>query len=371
MRAASKDGASGCSAALIEHRGNLSRDLIARCRLESGVNFDPYWVTTHQRKAAGLALEEVSKALLLPRELAAWIWRHSPELFQSVFGSRGDWCVYWANKIAANPPWFTTHPCNAMDRSTPHKLCPIAIFGDDGRVGKWRAMRVVHFFGECAQSTDTLRVKLPIFIRDQTFSVSDVTDAPLWRAVVWSLYCLLGGLHPGCDETNVTELTGWRRERAGEKIAGDVIFALARITGDWGWQQQTFHFRGFNDPECCHLCPATQHGFFDFRNVNEDAPAFAAHNARSTSEYLTSGAAALCPLTAAPGFSLDLCVPELMHAGPLGLNLSICGGTLYDLCQEAFFGGFDHITTWGERLNHQLGVAYEHFLHWKSHSGFS
>ena len=70
----------------------------------------------------------------------------------------------------------------------------------------------------------------------------------------------------------------------------------------------------YGTEECCHLCAATQSGPMNYSNFSHAAPFFDAP--RLTEDFLLRPETAMAPLCQLPGWHLESCMIDCMHAGP-------------------------------------------------------
>ena len=201
----------------------------------------------------------------------------------------------------------------------------------------------------------------PMYIQHKASSLGTITSAPLISALCWSLGVCCSGLWPEVDHL------GEPARRPAEAAGGDVLCG--------GWKLIVTHVcmdgkaavEAFNLPwsyknvgganhEVCHLCFCTAGGPRSYARFFDDfGPG------RDTSAYLMSVCGRASPWAKLPGFRLDMVVPEVMHCGPLGCCLYAGGSILLELCNNRHFETtLTHCTTWKERLQLQLSVAFLH-----------
>jgi hypothetical protein len=99
---------------------------------------------------------------------------------------------------------------------------------------------------------------------------------------------------------------------------------FCQLLGDWQYLVKALHLEHkWDTQKMCHLCFAEKSGELNYSNFCRDAPH--RNMIRSTTDYLASDAAARSPLCRLPGWHLDCCVIDVMHAGPLGVCLFASG----------------------------------------------
>ena len=143
--------------------------------------------------------------------------------------------------------------------------------------------------------------------------------------------------------------------------------ALVRVLGDWQWTADTCHFQQRYDREAiCHRCGATVHGETNYSNLRSDAKHW--DTERSNAIYMASEAARLSPISMTPGFHVQGVWPELMHGGPLGLNLTVAGSVLFEFADEAAWAPRLDSGSFVEKLQNQLSAGFSEFKRWQSSS---
>ncbi len=345
---------------------HTQRDFFRYSKKISGVRIEPYWVETIARKRSGLASERRPKPILLPHELLAWMYRWSKRRFHEVMGTAEQAFDFWWEIRRHSPTWFVEHPCYAAIMESPEKWLPAKIFGDDARLGKVRAMLAVTLFSAIGSEKRTKYKKLPSFVRNSVDAILGVTDGPLWDANAWSWACLARNEFPAHRHDHKPLDTPWRRKMAGKPILGEFHVALVGLNGDWLWTADTCNleqsYKSVGN-DICHRCGATNTGANNFTNFRDDAPFWPE---RSNAAYMASANAQAAPVSRTLGFHVLSVWPELMHAGPLGYNLTVAGSVMLELGQEAFWADRPDSGTWQEKLAIQLSAASASFSTWQS-----
>jgi hypothetical protein len=100
---------------------------------------------TVARKVSGLANEIRSKPIILPHELIGALYKADKQRFHCIFETPdaardSPWDVR-----KHNPTWWREHPFHDSILDVSKHWFPGEVFGDDARVGKRRAILVVHF----------------------------------------------------------------------------------------------------------------------------------------------------------------------------------------------------------------------------------
>ena len=334
---------------------------------DSGVRLEVYWVDCIVRRNCGLATETKRKPVLLLHELLGWLWRKDRARFTKILGSADDAAIYWWEVRRHNPTWFREHRYHDAIMRAPRHWLPMKLFGDDARVGKFKAIFVLHAYSAITRERKTRFCKLPALVRNSIDAIKDVTDAPLLDANSWSWECLGENKFPQWNHDRTALLTGWRKKMAGRPICGFHV-ALVRICGDWQWSAETCHFAesykvALGDGPICHRCGAETRGDRNYSNFREDAPFWCIE--RSNADYMASPCAAIAHISRTPGFHRLSVWPELMHGGPLGFNLVVSGSVLKELSDEAEFAPRATSGTWLEKLSLQLAVASSEFKTWQ------
>ncbi len=347
---------------------NACRDWIRFSKRCSGVRIRLYWVDSIAKKRCGLASECRKKPILLPHEFLGWLFRMDQARFHRILGTPQQWADYWWEVIANDPEWFREHPFYHRIRGNPYQWVPCKIFGDDGKIGKRKAMLALHFYSTVGDERRTAERKLPIFVRNNIDAIPGCTDRPLWLANSWSWQSLGDGVYPAARHDLKPFEDKWRHKMAGKRIIGDYYAAMIATTGDWMWAAEVANLRQsykrtrIGDP-ICHICGATCGGAHTFTNFADGAPHWAV--VRSNAVYMASPSAAASPISTTPGFHIQSLMPELMHGGPLGYNLVLAGSVLKELSDEGRFCEPLSDGTWQQKLQAQLASAASRFSAWQ------
>ena len=179
--------------------------------------------------------------MLLIHELPGWPYRFDLKRFHHIMGDALAASHYWWEVRRHDPTWFRDHPHRTAILADPDKWLPAKMFGDDAKVGKCRAILVAHVFSAIGKERRTAFCKLPTIVRNSIDTIKDLTDGPLWDAVVWSWECLARNEFPHTRHDSAELLTGWRKKLAGKNILGDYHVAFVGLTGDWGWTTDVCH----------------------------------------------------------------------------------------------------------------------------------
>jgi hypothetical protein len=372
-RAARTDGAHGLERMSACTGGHAQRDLVRYSKRCSGVRLQLWHVGTVRRRHGDSASTSVLKPVLLPHELLSWLFRYDVNKFYRIMGTPEDAFVFWWEVRRTSPTWFAEHEFRDAIKADPYNWFPLKLFGDEIRIGKLRAMLVVHMFSAVGRERKTEYAKLPCFLNTLMDNIDSVTDAPMWQAVCWSWRCLAMNKFPSTGP-NDEALTGWRKAMAGKPLLGDHHVALAGVVGDWMWTAECFHlaqnYKNGPGLPICHRCgamngpcPSDIAGAHSYWNHAHGAPFWSVE--RSHAAYLASPAALLSPASRLPGFHIQSLWPELMHGGPLGFCLTVSGSVLKEICDEAFFSPRPARGTWFEKLQCQLSAGFGQFKHWQ------
>ena len=379
--AAQKDGARGlgrvaalggggkrkATKGLKPHRPSrrTQRDFIRYNRKCAKLPIELYEVEVCVRKRCGLASELKRKQVLLPHEFLGHLHLKHRARFHVLMGSPQDCYTYWWEIMRTKPAWFQEHCYRASIEKNPELWFPCRVFGDDARVGKYRALLAVTLYSAVSKERRTRLKKVPSFVRLSSDLIPGLTDVRLWKALAWSLRCLGLNTYPsvGCFKE---PLTGWRKKMAGKPILGEHHAALVSMNGDWMWTADTLQFPwSYKSPgnAICHLCGACLFGDCAFTDFQHDACHW--DTTPSTTDYLSSPAAGLAPASSLPGWHLQMVSPELMHAGPLGHNLVVNGSVIKELADEGFWATPPPTGAWQEKLQLQLSAATAAFKQWQ------
>ena len=152
----------------------------------------------------------------------------------------------------------------------------------------------------------------------------------IFSVVAWSMRALLAGRWPRADHLG-NELTGWRRDLAGQPLKTHA--ACIGKCGDWAWHKQVLNMRGWRDgpaQSCCWLCNAT---------INDDDFSLTAawrRTKRSSADILREAHAGayVSGIWSIPGFDLSYVHPDWMHTCDQGVLQYACGNILYSLLQR-------------------------------------
>ena len=310
----------------------------------------------------GKGIVERKWGVLLPHEFFSCLACDFPDAWDELFCIPPD---YWDHVAKVADPWFNEHPLRDKVLSTPHKATPIRLFSDDTGLRKTRNVRIMHWFGE-GSSTPTWRRKIPCYIVPMHIFVGDVTEGPLQEVVQWSLNALALGKWPTLDHTGQpwnsktsSGLSAYRAKNAGQPLTPDRRFGIYTSTSaDWKWHKENFKWeQDWSKNECCQRCMATKAGA-------TNVAAFVPVAERSHQDYMDSVAARSSPLTQIIGFNIHTILPELMHAGCLGVCQILNGCLLKEFADEGMWGAGPIAGKWQEKLDAKLSIAWDYFVNW-------
>ena len=320
-----------------------------------------YEVDTFIRRP-GSGIVESRWGVLLPHEFFSCLACDFPDVWQELFCVPPD---YWDHVARAADPWFEEHLLKDKVLGAPHKATPIRLFCDDTGLRKTRNVRVMHWFGE-GSSAPTWRRKVPCYIVPMHQLVDDLTEGPLQEVVQWSMNALALGKWPMLDHTGqpwssntCSGPSAYRAKRAGDPLTPDHRFGIYTSTSaDWKWHKENFKWaQDWSKNECCQRCIATKAGATNFA-------AFVPFAERSHQDYMCSIAARTSPLTQIIGFHLHTVLPELLHAGCLGVCQILNGCLLKEFADEGRWGAGPVDGKWQDRLDVKLAVAWDSFINW-------
>lgn len=196
--------------------------------------------------------------------------------------------------------------------------------------------------------------------------IPDVTMAPVYETLVWSMRVLASGVHPAVDHQGRPFPPKSRRAAvAGQQLCGGFRFMACEILGDWKWLKDEFKLAfNYSKNHCCWKCKSTKSsGELCAFNFKSDAPW--QQHPRSNAEYMAEAGRAVV-LTRLPGFDLSFLLCDLMHILLLGVVQWAVGGVLWETCLTQKWhqplGGARG--PWQARMNLQLRHAYNHFRTW-------
>ena len=352
---------------------NHFRDLLRHNRRTAKINWQLYPVETVVPGVDGFGASVETRHILLPHEIASWTYQYNPREFKQVFGVRHSE-EFW-QRVLPTHPHLEEHPYKHVIDQEPGQTIPCRFFADDGQLGKHRSILVMHWspiLCHMDRRQSTLDSRYPMIVQDDKYAIPQITEKPLIEALVWSWHVMASGYWPTNDQHG-QPLTGWREKLAGQPLCRGYKFVIMQMCNDWGYSVKAFGWSDFGKPiseEICWWCRACKsQGERCFTNFSADAPCY--QHRRDNDEYMQSPAALASPLTALPGFSLWIVMPELMHAGPLGISLHSCGSVIFELAAGGFWGHHPDVDTtpiWKSRLNLQLATAYQAFRGWmKTH----
>ena len=338
---------------------NIERDLSRYMDTVFGCNCHVFQCKAFVRDIKSVC-KEVDVGMLLPHEIAHWIWRIAPDAFAELF-SVDRLEEFWRRTIIQNEEWFQNHPMRerivgASDRS---KFLAIHFFGDDGTLRKSRVMKTMTFFSALGTRLSALHSRIPCYVLPRHICLDDITESRLQECLVWSMEMWLTGRFPNFGPSGEDWAAGSLQSKlAGEQICGGYIGVYCGTVADALWIDQHYRYeQSWSKVDICTRCCAQNAA--GPTNFNRSI----AFPRRSHDDYMRSGGAAQSPLSRMPGFWFTMTRPEPMHVGPLGALPEAVGSALIELCEEDAFG-FGDVTPWQDRLNAQLREASRQFLLW-------
>ena len=174
--------------------------------------------------------------VLLPHEFIANMYANHRTEFDDYCLGPERLADFWAH-VKHDDPRFLAHPLRKIDRY--HEcVIPLRIHGDAIPVakGKGRSMDVLSVSSITGKRGPTMDWKWLVFamVKGAKFVSEDAesdTMTQVWRVITWSLNVLLSGVWPSRDWRK-RPLTGWRFDKAGQRLAGDYSFAMFQVAGD-------------------------------------------------------------------------------------------------------------------------------------------
>ena len=148
---------------LVGRKDNAQRDLVRYSKKCSGARVQLYWVKCVVRNQDGLASVCRRKPILPIHELLGWLDRFDHDRFSRIMGTPEQCSEFWWEQMRANQTWFRQHPCHSSIVRNPEKWIPIKLFGDEGRVGKYKAILAVHLYNLLRSTCNNEFLKLQVF----------------------------------------------------------------------------------------------------------------------------------------------------------------------------------------------------------------
>ena len=338
---------------------NIERDLMRYMNKAFGLDFTLDYVRCLVRDKNSVSAE-ADIGVLLPHEVAHWLWRFNRQKFESLF-SVSRLHRFWCKTIERNEPWFQRHPLRELIVSSADKskFLPIHFFGDDGTLRKTRVMATMTWFPGLETPLSALHSRIPCYVLPRHILLPDMTESAVQERIVWAMDIWATGRFSYLDSKQVEWKSGSVRSKlAGQPICGGYIGVYVNTTADQQWILQHFrHEENYNKVDMCTWCCAQNcAGPLNFTRGCAFPP-------RTHEAYMASAAARRSPLTKMCGFYWTMTRPEAMHIGPLGALPPAIGSALVELCEEGRFGCGD-LSPWDFRITAQLSEANRHFQAW-------
>ena len=258
-----------------KHQQNLERDFLRDARLRLGVHFEVYPVTNIVRDALHVTKDQ-DIGILLPHEVAHWLWAFNPEKLNELF-PRERVVKFWKRAIEDKEPWFVRHPlcdeiCHTAESGGDlYNFWPIQLFGDDGTLKKSRAMGSITWFPAVFSEATTLDSRIPVYVVPRHILVKDYTENRLQEALCWSFEMWATGRFPHVNHLQRDWPSNSLRalfSSRGHKIAGGHIGVYVGSVCDQLWGAQHFRWSSiWSTVECCSRCFArNEPGPLNFTN---------------------------------------------------------------------------------------------------------
>ena len=290
------------------------------------------------------------------------MWVLNRTKFREVFPP-GRIITFWRRAIEDMEDWFVNHPlfdaiCAASDLSL---YLPIHIFGDDACLKKSRAIGTITWCPGVWTPLTALQSRIPFYVVARHLLVANHTENELQKVLVWAMTVWQSGKFPSADHLgncwpDRSVRQALCQEHSGT-IAGGHCGVYVGQVADQLWLAQHYRLaQSWSTGDCCHRCFAGHaRGPANFAN--------GIYGCRSTSSYQRSPGGLRSPLSQLPGQHLSLLRGEAMHAGCLGSIPDVVASCIVEMAGCGLFG-FSELTTWENRLQAQLNVAYEQFSIW-------
>ena len=276
--------------------------------------------------------------IFLPHDYIAELQKQPPDTIQRVlFGEGGvdDVGQYW-NKMRSHE-WCAGHPAHEAADVT----VPMEIFGDDATIWKNQSLLILTMKSALAEGK-TFDTTLLLAVLPLNRVLPDKTLPDLYRAVAWSFTMATQGLWPTLTHTGepMRKEHGARRYINRGTSLGVLRLGLCRVTGDWKFLKETYHLHAYNANACCHMCNANKSP--DEGPLYTDTGPTAAWRAspRTHAQFMQeqSDSGSLSPLTAIPGWRLEMIKTDLMHNMCLGSAQHLIGSVIVQLVLEGHWG---------------------------------
>lgn len=341
---------------------NNERDFLRFARRDLGADFQLYMAKCIAFRRGGQATADMDIGVLLPREVAHWLWPFNREKF-GVLSDRGRILEFLENCVERNEEWWQRHPLREEAVAAPDrgKHLPLQPFGDDGCLRKTRVMRTFTWYPATWTPLAALHSRIPTYLIPQHVALKDITDSELQRCVVWSFLVWMSGRMPTLDHCSTELRKGSMRNLVGERhdtIAGWHVGVFVGTIADALWMAQHYRWSScWSSLDSCFRCFAWNDG------GALDSCHCKVLPQRQHDDYMKAAAGVTSPLASIPGYHISLSRGEGMHTGPLGCLPDCVASALIEHCGEGTFG-CETLTPWEFKLQAQLNVAYAQFCVW-------
>ena len=267
---------------------------------------------------------ETTHAALLPHEVFHCIYSHGPELFTKLFlgGSENNLATWWREAAAIADEWYTEHP--VIHRVAASLRVPFGVHGDDAGVHGQEQVLVLNW-GSVVSVLPTLDSRI-VFTMVKTRDIlagPEGTMQTLYGILTWSLNALSSGYFPDVDHNGHAFTDKWRRDRAGQRLAGGYVGCFAELRGDWKWLKEALylqHHYGL-DTLICHKCRVQKFGSVGMRYSNFKQSAKHRETLHAHREWMSmyTAAAIVSPLLFILGFHVSRVLFDILHCLDLGV----------------------------------------------------
>ena len=144
------------------------------------------------------------------------------------------------------------------------------------------------------------------------------------NAAVWYFDQAVHGVDPSRDEHG-NELQQPRRRRS-NSICDGYRLTFLQLSSDWRYPREVCNLEWhYNCTNVCQICTAVANPDDPqyYANFHISGPCFL--SLRCTATYNAFAAGLMSPLRLIAGFCLAASCPEMIHAGPLGIHLTVLG----------------------------------------------
>ena len=166
----------------------------------------------------------------------------------------------------------------------------------------------------------------------------DCTSHRLNTVLTWSLNVCATGIMPWLDwEGQPWPKDSWQALHAGQRLAGDYIFAFTELLSDWKYPKEEFRLQmSYAHTQICTQCFAAKSGEFIYSDCRRNA----AHRLSRRShqdfmnQYIDQLLPAFCSIL---GFHSSMLKYDYMHCMYLGVMAIVIGNILQELVKERAF----------------------------------